>query len=54
MRLTPHEKELLKHLIDKEIKEFDKDASIVRHDIVLLKGEEEYDTFLKALKTKLK
>ena len=53
MGLSKQDKEVLKHLIEKELKEFDEDAEIVRHDIVLLKGEEQYDTYLKELIKKL-
>ncbi|MFH1316396.1 MAG: hypothetical protein ABII01_02660 [Candidatus Woesearchaeota archaeon] len=48
------EKDLLISLLQNELKEFEKDKNIVQHDIVMLKGEEEYDDFLKALIGKLK
>jgi len=51
--LSKMEKDLLVHLIKKELKDFEKDKNIVRHDIILLKGEEEYDGFLKSLIKKL-
>jgi len=54
MGLDNRDKEILKHLIEKEIEAFDKDADIVRHDIILLKGEEQYDTYLRDLKKRLK
>ena len=53
MGLDKRDREILKYLIEKEIVAFDKDADIVRHDIILLKGEEQYDSYLKELLKKL-
>ena len=53
MGFEKRDRELLRYLLEKEIALFEKDASIVRHDIVLLKGEEQYDSYLKQLLKKL-
>ena len=53
--LNPKEKELLKSLVEKEIKEFEEeDSTILSKEIALLEGEEKYDEFLKKLLEKLK
>jgi len=54
MRLTAKEKDLLRYLVKKELKEFKKEEAEIRPNLVFLKGEEEYDLLLEALFKKLK
>ena len=53
--LTDKDKELLRNLVEKELKEFEKEEStIIQPELNLLGGEERYDQFLKELLEKLK
>lgn len=54
MVLTKREKELLHFLVEKELKQVEEEGeNILRPEAVLLKGEENYDEFLKGLLKKL-
>ncbi len=53
--LTEDDKELLRHLVDKAIKAFEKEGATVRpEELTFLQGEEGYDNFLKQLLEKLR
>jgi len=52
---TEKEKEILKNLVEKELKGFEKEESTIRpEELNILEGEEKYDEFLKQLMEKLK
>ena len=44
------EKKLLKHLVEKEIKEFAEDEKTIRPPLDLLEAEEKYEIFLENLR----
>jgi len=51
---TDKEKELIKSLVKKELKEFEQEEStILQKELNFLEGEEKYDDFLKQLIEKL-
>ncbi len=53
--LSEKDRELLRYLVEKELKNFEKEGSTVRpEELVFLQGEEEYDKFLKELLEKLR
>jgi len=55
MVLKKREKELLHFLVEKELKQVEEEGEdILRPGIVLLRGEEKYEDFLKALLKKLR
>ena len=52
--LTKKDKEMIKYLVEKELKEFEKEESSIRpEEIKFLEGEEGYDALLKGLLKKL-
>ena len=53
IEITPDEKKLLKHLVEKEIESFEEQEEAATKTIALLAIEEKYDEFLKRLKKKL-
>ncbi len=53
MELTKTEKDLIKHLIEKELKEFEGEEENIRPPVDFLAAEEKYGVLLKNLLKKL-
>ena len=53
MELTQTEKDLIKHIIKKELKEFEQEEESIRPSAPFLAAEEKYDILLKNLLKKL-
>lgn len=53
MELTQTEKKLIKHLVEKELKEFEEEEETIRPPVGFLAAEEKYDILLKDLLKKL-
>ena len=51
--IDQRQKEILRFLLTQELENFQKDEKFTRHDVIMLKGEERYDDFLKSLIKKL-
>tara|TARA_Y100000310_G_scaffold345840_1_gene470994 strand:- start:8650 stop:8814 length:165 start_codon:yes stop_codon:yes gene_type:complete len=54
MELTQKERDLLKYLVKKELKEFKKEEAEIRPSLPFLKREEEYDLLLESLQKKFR
>ena len=53
MELSKTEKDLIKHLVEKEIAEFEQEEGTIRPPAGFLAAEEKYDVLLKELLKKL-
>ncbi len=53
MELTQTEKKLIKHLVEKELNEFEDEEESIRPPVGFLAAEEKYDILLKELLKKL-